>query len=122
MWLDGGQTAEGCVHEDWLAFVAEHNFMGVDIPGGEAGSGYIEAITALMEQAWSEQVVEAPELVTGGHPEAFAINKQAHRPIKQPFVQFELSWLGCVGSEEQQSVSAVCGESQCDAGAAKPIG
>ena len=37
--LDGGQTAEGCVHENWLAVAAEHDFVGFDITGCEAGNG-----------------------------------------------------------------------------------
>ena len=69
-----------------------------------------------------QEIVEAPELATGCHPEAFAINKQAHRPIKEPLVQLQLSWFSCVRSEKQQSVSAVRGEDQCDVSATKPIG
>ena len=110
--LDGGQTAEGCVHENRLPVAADHDFVGVDITGGEAGSGHIEAITALMQLAWRQEVVEAPELATGGHPEAFAINEKAHRPIKEPLVQLELRWFSCSGSEKQQSIGAVRRECQ----------
>ena len=111
-WLDGGQAAEGCVHKDRLVVGVEHEFVRIHLTGGEAGSGYIKAITALMELAWREEVVEAPDLATGGHPEAFASNEQSHRPIKEPFVQLDLRLVGCVGSEQQQAIGAVRGEGQ----------
>ena len=53
-WLDGGQAAEGCVHKDRLVVGVEHEFVRIHLTGGEAGSGYIKAITALMELAWRE--------------------------------------------------------------------
>ena len=86
--------------------------MRVHLTGGEAGRGYIKAITALMELAWRQEVVEAPELATSSHPEAFAIHEQSHRPIKEPFVQLELRLVGCVGSEQQQAIGAVRAKGQ----------
>ena len=81
------QAAEGGVHKNRLSVWAEHQLVGVDIAGGVTGGGHVEAIATLMELTRAEQVVEAPELTAGGHPDALARHKQAHGPIKQPLVQ-----------------------------------
>ena len=120
---NSGQAAEGRVHEDRLAVWAEHQLVGIHIAGGEAGSGHIEAIAAFMELTGAEQVVEAPDLAAGGHPEALARHKQPHRPIKEPLMELELGRIGGLvrillassrlgGAEEDQPVGAVGGEGQ----------
>ena len=83
-------------------------------PSGGGGSSTTQRCGdhKVEELAWREEVVEAPDLATGGHPEAFASNEQSHRPIKEPFVQLDLRLVGCVGSEQQQAIGAVRGEGQ----------
>ncbi len=128
---NSGQAAEGRVHEDRLAVWAEHQLVGIHIAGGEAGGGHIEAIAAFMELTGAEQVVEAPELAAGRHPEAFAGHKQPHRPIEEPLVQLELGGFrglvrirGAIGllgrAEEDQPVGAVGGEGQREAQPLQP--
>ena len=117
-WRQGGQATEGRVHKDRLAICAEHRFVGIHITSGEGGSRHIEPITALMELAGGEQVVEAPELTTSSHPQALASHKQAHGPIKQAFVQLELALLA--SAQEQQAVGAVGGEDKRDTKLAQP--
>ena len=122
---DGGQATEGRVYKDRLAVRAQHHLVGVHIAGGEADRRHIEAIAALMELAGAEQVVEPPDLAAGGHPEALARHKQAHRPIEEPLVQLELGRTGgrvrigvatcrLAGAEEDQPVGAIRGEGQRD--------
>ena len=91
---NGGQGADGRVHEDRLAICAEHHFVGVHIAGDVADSWPIEALA--------------------GH-------EQAHGSIDQPLGELE---LGCCGglawirlasgrrgaAEEDQPVGAVGGE------------
>jgi hypothetical protein len=45
-------------------------------------------------KARGEVVVESPELVTGGHPEALARGIEAHGSIKQALVELELAACG----------------------------
>ena len=97
--------------------------MGVHIAGGEAGRRHIKAIAAFMQLSGAEQVVEAPDLAAGGHPEALARHEQPHGPIKQALVELELGRIGGLvrirvaisllgGAEEDQPVGAVGGEGQ----------
>ena len=112
------QTTEGRVDKDRLAVRADHHLVGVDLADRVAGGRHIEAITALMEMAWGEEVVEAPDLAAGRHPEAVAIDEQTHGPIEEALVQLELVRLG--RAEEQEAVSAVGGEGKRDAQPLKP--
>ena len=83
--------------------------MGIYIPRDQTEGRYIEAIATLVAEAWGEVVVEAPELVTGGHPEAFAGGEQTHGPIKQAFMELELALWGY--AKKKQTVGPVGGES-----------
>ena len=55
---EGGQAAEGRVHEHRRPGRIDHQLMGIDIAGGEAYRRHIEPITAFMALAGGEQVVE----------------------------------------------------------------
>ena len=74
--------------------------MGVDIARDQADGRHIEAITTLVGEARGEVVVESPELVAGGHPEAVARGKQAHGAIKKALMELELAASGEAKKEE----------------------
>ena len=98
--FDRGGVTEGGVDKEALARGVEGDFVGVDIARDQAGGRPIEAITAFVGEALGEVVVEFPELVAGGHPEAVASGKQAHGAIKQALVELELAASGEAKKEE----------------------
>jgi hypothetical protein len=82
-----------------------------------------------MELAGAEQVVVAPDLVAGRHPEALADHDQAHRPIEAAILPLELEGTGELariraaigrlgGTDTEQPVNAVEGEGK---GYAQPL-
>ena len=106
--LDRCDAAEGGIDKQEPACGVEDDFMGIDIAGDQADGRHVEAIAALVAEAWCEVVVEAPELVAGGHPEAVACGKEAHGAIKEALMQLELAFWG--EAKKEQAVGAVGGE------------
>jgi hypothetical protein len=89
--FDCRDAAEGGVDKEELASGVEDDFVGVDIACDQADGRHIEAITTLVGEARGEVVVESPELVTGGHPEAVASGEEAHGAIKEALVELEIA-------------------------------
>lgn len=89
--FDRRDATEGGVNKEELASGVEGDFVGIDIARDQADGRHIEAITTLVGEAGGEVVVESPELVAGGHPEAVASGKQAHGAIKEALVELEIA-------------------------------
>jgi hypothetical protein len=117
-WLPGGSktatgfdrrdATEGGVDKEELASGVEDDFVGVDIARDQADGRHIEAITTLVGEARGEVVVEPPELVTGGHPEAVASGKQAHGAIKKALMELELA--ACGEAKKEETIGPVGGK------------
>ena len=54
----------------------------VEVAGGVADAGHVEAVVALVELAGREHVLEAPELVERAQPQRLAVGPQAHAAVE----------------------------------------
>ena len=114
--LQGGQATEGGVDKQRLVYAVrvrhQHNFVAVDLAGGEAGHGHIQPVTAVMVLTVGQQIVQPPHLAAPSHPQAVAIGMvlhiQAHGPVKQTLVQLEPVVI--TPAHKNQAVGAVRGK------------
>ena len=86
--------------------------MGIHLAGEKTGGRDIKAISAFIVLASSDQVVEAPEMGSPCHPEAFPIGEQAHRTLVEPFMDLQSPIQS--NSDEQHAVGSVRRQHEAD--------
>src|SRR5262249_655615 len=116
---DGRQAAEQRIDEDDAAGRVHSHVMEVDVAGGMRGGGDVQPGIAVCACARGQEVLQAPQLEEGTHPDGLAVAAHAQAAIERTLEDRQAPVR--LQADEEELSSLVRGEGEAEALLGEPV-